>query len=151
MPVTIRSAALHDVPAILAIEQMASGASHWTPEQYNKLIVEGVVLVAEPRDEDAGNLYGFVCAKAVAGEWEIENVAVAPGLLRRGVADELIRELIRRAKNEAASAMYLEVRESNAPARGLYEKNGFREVGRRKAYYTDPTDDAVLYALKFGR
>jgi len=147
MPVAIRSAALNDVPAILAIEQQAPGAGHWTFEEYNKLVGSGVVLVAE----EAGKLFGFICAKAVAGESEIENVAVAAEFLRRGIADELVRELIRRAESEAASAILLEVRELNLPARGLYEKHGFREVGRRRVYYRDPVEDSILYALRFER
>ena len=145
MPVAIRSAALNDVPAILAIERQSPSAAHWTSEQYNKLVGSGVVLVAE----EAGRLCGFVCAMAVAGEWEIENVVVAAELLRRGIADELVHELIRRAESEAASAILLEVRESNLPARGLYEKHGLREVGRRPAYYRNPVEAAILYALRF--
>jgi [ribosomal protein S18]-alanine N-acetyltransferase len=147
MPVAIRSAALNDVPAILAIEQQAPGAAHWTAEQYSKLVGGGLVLVAE----EAGELCGFICAKAVASEWEIENVVVAAAFLRRGIADELVRELIQCAENEAASAILLEVRESNLPARRLYEKHGFREVGRRRGYYRDPVEDAILYALRFNR
>jgi [ribosomal protein S18]-alanine N-acetyltransferase len=147
MPVAIRSAALNDVPAMLAIEQQASGAAHWTSEQYNELVGSGVVLVAE----EAGKLRGFICAKAVAGEWEIENVVVAAEFLRRGIANELVRELIRRAESEAASAILLEVRESNLRACGLYEKHGFREVGRRRVYYRDPVEDAILYALRFAQ
>jgi ribosomal-protein-alanine N-acetyltransferase len=146
MPAAIRSAALNDVPAILAIEQQASGAAHWTRDQYNQLVSSGVVLVAE----EAGQFCGFVCAQAVAGEWEIENVVVAAGFLRRGIANELIRTLIQRAKNEAASALLLEVRESNRAARGLYEKQGFREVGCRPAYYRDPAEDAILCTLRLG-
>src|ERR1700675_697615 len=145
MPVVIRSAALNDVPTILAIEQPALGAAHWTAEQYSKLVGSGVVLVAE----EAGQFCGFICADAVAGEWEIENVVVAAEFLRRGIANELVRNLVQRAENEAASAILLEVRESNLPARGLYEKHGFREVGRRQVYYNDPTEDAILYTLRF--
>jgi ribosomal-protein-alanine N-acetyltransferase len=151
MPVTIRSAALNDVPAILAIERSALRAAHWTSEQYNKLVDSGVVLVAEEAAEKAGKLCGFVCAKVVAGEWEIENVAVSAELLRRGIAHELVRELIQRAKNEDASAILLEVRKSNLPARQLYEKHGIRKVGRRLLYYRDPVEDAILYALRFDR
>jgi ribosomal-protein-alanine N-acetyltransferase len=145
MPVAIHSAALHDVPAILALEQRAPSAAHWTSQQYQKLVGSGVVLVAE----EAGTVCGFVCAQAVAREWEIENVAVAAEFLRRGIADQLVRVLIQRAQSEAASALLLEVRESNLPARGLYEKHGFRQVGRRRAYYRYPVEDAILYALRF--
>jgi [ribosomal protein S18]-alanine N-acetyltransferase len=144
MPVAIRSAALNDVPAILVIEQEAPGAAHWTAEQYSKLLDSGIILVAE----EVRELCGFVCAKAVADEWEIENVVVAAEFLRRGIANELVRNLIQRAENEAASAILLEVRESNLPARRLYEKHGFREVGRRRVYYRDPAEDAILYALR---
>ena len=147
MPVAIRSATLNDVPAILALEQQAPGAAHWAADQYSKLVDTGIILVAE----EAGKLCGFVCAKAVAEEWEIENVVVATEFLRRGIANELVRNLIQRAGNEAASAILLEVRESNLPARGLYEKLGFREVGRRRVYYRNPVEDAILYALRFDR
>ncbi len=146
MPVAIRSATPRDLPAILAIERQAPSAAHWTPEQYSKLIDDGFVLIAE----EAGDLCGFICAKGVAGEWEVENVVVAQALLRRGIANELLRELIQRARSEAASAILLEVRESNGLARRLYEKHGFREEARRRGYYRDPEEDAILYALRFG-
>jgi ribosomal-protein-alanine N-acetyltransferase len=145
MPIAIRSATLNDVPAIFAIERSAPSAAHWTSEQYTKLLGSGIVLVAE----EAGQISGFVCAKPVAGEWEIENVVVAAQLLRRGIADRLLQELIQRAESEPAAAILLEVRESNLPARRLYEKRGFREVGRRRTYYKDPPEDAILYALRF--
>lgn len=150
MSLTIRPAVLNDVPAILAIEQHSASAAHWTSAQYEKLVGDGIVLAAEEADK----LCGFVCAKAVAGEWEIENVVVAADFLRRGIASELVRALIQRATIErattaAVSAVLLEVRESNLPARRLYEKHEFREVGRRRAYYRDPIEDAILYALRF--
>ena len=147
MPVAIRSAALHDVPAILFLERQTPGAAHWTSGQYDKFVDGGIVLVAE----EAGRLCGFLCAKAIAGDWELENVAVAAEFLRRGIANKLLRELIRHAQNEAASAILLEVRELNLPARRLYEKHGFRELGRRRGYYVDPVEDAILYALRFVR
>jgi len=147
MPVAIRPAVLNELPAILTLAPQSPAASPGTSGQYNKLVDSGVVLVAE----EAGKPCGFVGAKAVAGEWEIENVAVAAGFLRRGIADELLRNLIQRAKHEAASAILLEVRESNRPARCLYEKHGFRQAGRRRSYYRDPVEDAILYALRFER
>ena len=147
MPLAIRSALLNDVSAILALEQQAPGAAHWRADQYNRLFDSGIILVAE----ETGKLCGFVCAQAVGGEWEIENVVVAAEFLRRGIAQELVRTLIQLAEHEAASAILLEVRESNLPARRLYEKHGFHEVGRRRMYYRDPAEDAILYALRFDR
>lgn len=145
MPFAIRSATLDDVPAILAIEQQAASA-HWLQEEYEKLVNTGVVLVAE----QAGKLHGFVCAKAVAGEWEIENVVVATESLRQGLADQLMDALIVQAEKGAVSRILLEVRESNRPARRLYEKHAFREVGRRPNYYDHPLEEAILYERRCG-
>jgi len=147
MPVAIRTAGLNDVTAILELERQTAGAAHWTAEQYNKLVSRGIVLVAG----EADRLCGFISAQAVVGEWEIENVVVAAKLLRRGIGSELIGALIERVRSEAATAILLEVRESNLAARGLYEKRGFREVGRRRSYYADPVEDAILYTLRFDR
>jgi [ribosomal protein S18]-alanine N-acetyltransferase len=147
MSVAIRSAVINDVPSIVALERQTAGAAHWTAEQYNKLVGCGVVLVAE----EAGRFCGFIGAQAVAGEWEIENLVVAAELVRRGIGTELVSALIGVARSEAAMAILLEVRESNVAARGLYEKHGLRQVGRRRTYYADPVEDAILYALRFGR
>ena len=144
MPAAIRSATLDDVPAILAIEQQAASAAHWPAEEYEKLIKTGVVLLAE----QAGEICGFVCAKAVASEWEIENVVVANEFRRQGIADRLEQALIDQAERLAASRILLEVRESNWPARRLYEKHTFREVGRRLKYYNNPLEDAILYSRR---
>jgi ribosomal-protein-alanine N-acetyltransferase len=147
MPVTIRSAVLNDVPALLAIEQEAASAAHWTREQYAGLVESGIVLVAE----DGGNISGFVCAKAVAGDWEIENMVVAKQGRRRGIGSGLLDELLRRVRNQAGAAVWLEVRESNQPARRLYEKHSFRETGCRRRYYGDPVEDAVVYDFRFDK
>jgi ribosomal-protein-alanine N-acetyltransferase len=151
MALSIRPAALSDVPKILAIERQSPTAAHWTAEQYIKLVSSdrgaGDVLVAE----NEGELCGFICAQVIADEWEIENVVVAGEFLRRGIADQLMGALIQRARNESASAILLEVRESNRPAQALYGKHGFREEGCRRRYYDSPAEDAMLYALRFER
>jgi ribosomal-protein-alanine N-acetyltransferase len=140
-PPAIRPAVLDDIAAIRALEQEAPSAAHWPAEEYAKLIASGVVLVAEQGAE----LCGFVCAKSVCSEWELENIVVASSLLRRGVADSLMRALLDHAERSVASKIFLEVRESNPPARRLYEKHGFRETGRRRSYYQGPCEDAIVY------
>ncbi len=141
MPPAIRPAKLDDVPAIRALEQQAPSAAHWPAEEYERLVGSEVVLVAE---ED-GHVRGFVSAKAAADEWELENIVVASSFLRQGTADALLRAFLIRAGRVAATKIFLEVRESNRPARRLYEKHGFRETGRRPDYYHDPPEDAILY------
>ena len=132
-----------DLPAVLAIVQASARAAHWTLDQYRVLVEFDKLLVAESE----GKACGFLCARIAADEWEIENLVVATSFLRRGVADQLMRALIELAQTARAASILLEVRESNLPARRLYEKNAFQEVGRRRQYYRDPTEDAILYTL----
>jgi len=143
MPVSIRDAALDDLPAILAIEQASPSAAHWTAGQYENRIKDGVVIVAE-RD---ARICGFLCARVAAGEWEMENVVVAAESRRNGIASALIRTLLTKWNESAGSAVLLEVRESNVAARALYEKCGLCQVGRRRCYFRDPNEDAILYSL----
>jgi ribosomal-protein-alanine N-acetyltransferase len=152
MPVVISSAELVDLPAIMQIERSSPLAAHWTTDQYKLLLDSGFVFVAEELlPEEGGILRGFLCAKCIADTWEIENIAVDAAFQRQGIAYELLRHCIQRARSGAVVALHLEVRESNQAARRLYEKQGFREQGRRRAYYLDPVDDAILYNLELQR
>lgn len=145
--VKIRSAIPADVPAIMALERAATTAAHWTQQQYVDLFVparQRLLLVAEgPSDE----VLGFLVARHVAPEWELENIIVAPAARRAGIGKRFLGDLLGRARDTNSDAVFLEVRESNFAARALYEKSGFQQTGRRKSYYSDPTEDAVLYRL----
>ena len=93
---------------------------------------------------DGGRVLGYVGMMFVLDEGYISNVAVAPAFRRRGIADALITELLRRADALSLSFVTLEVREHNIPAISLYENNGFVRVGLRKNYYQKPCENAVL-------
>lgn len=94
--------------------------------------------------DDVGNVLGYVGMMYVLDEGYISNVAISPEYRRRGIADKLIEALVSRANDKDLSFVTLEVRQSNAPAIELYRKNGFSNVGLRKNYYTQPTEDAIL-------
>lgn len=82
---------------------------------------------------------------------DIVNVAVRPLLRRRGVGRLLLDALRSESESLALGILTLEVRRSNAAARGLYESLGFAEVGTRRNYYTKPREDAILMDLRLGR
>ena len=153
-PVFIRAANPNDVPAILNIEKSAPSAAHWSADHYRSRILSqsqaACFLVAECHDDsNKPQLGGFLCARIVAAEWEVENVVVHPLFRRRRIATQLMQSLIENWDAAAGAVLLLEVRESNMAARDLYERHGFREVGRRPSYYRDPDESAVLY--KFDR
>ncbi len=116
---TIRLAMPDDIPAIIAIEMHSPGAAHWQAGNYERVFS----VAAPPRmalvAEEAGRVMGFLVAQCLGTVWEIENIAVAAEVRRRGLARGLVSELIDRARGETAEAVFLEVRESNLGARAL--------------------------------
>lgn len=149
----IRPAKPEDLPAMQAIERHSATAAHWTVADYDK-IFSAPDLQADWRRialvlEQAGRVEGFLVAQTVGGEWEIENVAIAPEARRRGHGTRLVGELLDMARAHRASSVFLEVRQSNRAARALYEKWAFVESGRRKNYYQQPQEDAIRYQFTF--
>lgn len=93
---------------------------------------------------DGEKLAGYVGSQTVLGETDMMNVAVFPDYRRQGIAEGLILALIAALKARESHCLTLEVRDSNASARALYEKLGFSEIGRRKNYYRSPKEDALI-------
>lgn len=153
----IRPATPDNVPSIRALEQQAEGAAHWAEREYDALFApeapSRIALVALDEDgSGAGPIHGFVIAQCALDDWEIENVVVSHSQRRLGIGTTLIQQLLVRARNQGATSVLLEVRESNLAARRLYERLGFSEEGRRKRYYKEPTEDALMlkFSLHFG-
>jgi ribosomal-protein-alanine acetyltransferase len=166
----VRPAEFDDIPRLLAIERQSPSAAHWSEREYRVLfpgtpptLAEGaanehstprrICLVVETAAEVAAGssagpasrvIAGFVVALCLGQEWEIENIVVDPALRRRGCAKVLLRELLSRATNESAGRVLLEVRESNQSAQAFYARWGFQVIGRRRNYYRDPEEDAIL-------
>lgn len=144
MSVTIRPAAHSDLPALAALES-ACFAHPWSEKSLAETLGNGrsLFLLAE----QAGEPLGYLGMEYVLDEGGITNVAVFPAHRRQGIADALINELLHCAAALGLSTVTLEVRETNAPAIALYQKHDFVPVGRRKNYYTSPTEDAILMTV----
>lgn len=142
MKYSITDAEKRHVEQILNIEKCCFSVP-FTREQILSQMPDSmhVFLVAEGED---GGVLGYVGMMYVLDEGYISNIAVSPDARRMGIADSLIERLEETAKELELSFITLEVRESNSPARELYKKHGFSDVGRRKNYYTLPTEDAIL-------
>ena len=97
--------------------------------------------------DDGGTDAGYTAFYTVLDAGYIANVAVAPDYRRRGLGDALVTAKTEEARRRRLTCLTLEVRESNAPARALYEKHGYKAVGIRKNYYEKPTESAILMTL----
>ena len=91
-----------------------------------------------------GKAVGYVGSQTVMGETDMMNVAVCPENRREGIGEALINELVLRLRDLGSCSLTLEVRSSNEPAKRLYEKLGFCQVGRRPGYYRNPKEDALI-------
>ena len=100
--------------------------------------------------EEDGRLAGYIGSQTCGDESDVMNVAVHPDFRRRGIAEALINDLVEQLNAIGSHCLTLEVRASNVPAISLYEKLGFTEVGRRKNYYRNPKEDALILRKEWG-
>lgn len=142
MNVAIARARPEDVAAIVAIERVAF-SDPWSPRSFREAIGNPAVYVACAQSADGATL-GYVVAWFAADEGEIANLAVAPAGWGQGIGRALLDAALGEATRRMASAVYLEVREGNDRARGLYRSRGFEELGRRRGYYRRPVEDAIV-------
>jgi [ribosomal protein S18]-alanine N-acetyltransferase len=145
---SVRAAISTDLPDMMALERDAATAAHWSARQYEALFEVGAGRVAMLVQQE-NQVQGFLVARVLGAEWEIENIAIAAPVRRRGLASHLLAEFLDLARARGAQSVFLEVRESNRAARALYEKWSFREAGKRQRYYKDPSEDAIVYTLAF--
>jgi ribosomal-protein-alanine N-acetyltransferase len=136
----IRQLAYADLPHVIAIERRAFP----TPWSLAMFVLElskptGICLAAL----EEGEMVGYLVCSRYDTVWHLMNVAVEPGRQRQGIASQLLERLFEQA-DKPREQYTLEVRTSNEPAIRLYERFGFRAAGRRRAYYHDNREDALI-------
>jgi ribosomal-protein-alanine N-acetyltransferase len=143
-PVTIRPLGYADLPQVIAIERRAF-PTPWSLAMFvlelskpSSICLAGV----EQNGSRTGQLLGYLVCSRYADAWHLMNIAVDPPRRRRGVAEQLLQQLIDTAGVDASYT--LEVRPSNTPAIALYERFGFYSAGTRPRYYQDTGEDALI-------
>lgn len=140
-PVRIRPMREADLPRVVEIER-SSFTMPWSEGTFRGLLRRGdAALVVAEAD---GELIGHAIFWAVLAQGELGDIAVIPEWRDRGIGTRLLYEIFERAKGRGVRELYLEVRISNEAAQRLYERHGFRRVGRRPGYYSRPKEDALV-------
>lgn len=142
-----RPATARDLPTIDRIERECFDGP-WAAAIYQAELrrqTSTVELAAFERRPD--RVVGVSCSWIVAGECHLLRVLTHPSARHRGVGTGLVERILERARRARCEAVTLEVASQNEAAIALYQRTGFREVGRRPGYYKRPPDDAVLMTL----
>ena len=153
----IRDAERQDLGAVMALERNTTEASHWTEMEYTAIVnadreadalVRRCLLIAERKNR----LIGFAVGKIVGSDEEsmaeLESVVVEEAMRRVGVGRALCTAVVAWSRQQGASALELEVRAGSTGAIALYTGLGFVVVGRRRTYYREPIEDAVLMQME---
>lgn len=146
----IRPMEERDLPEVLAIERVSFPnpwhESTFRGEIQNKSISFPLVMVHEPDDQ----VVGYIIFWKIGEEVQVNNIAIHPDFRRRGLGEFLLRKVISWVKKEGAQFITLEVRPSNFAAQALYRKLGFKTIGLRRFYYSNPVEDALVMILDLG-
>lgn len=145
---TVRDAVDADLDAIQEIE-CASFPGPWPRAVFEKEL-ENRWSHVEIVEDSAGRLVGYTVYWVVHDELHLLNIAVDPGRRRQGLADALLRHLERVCEERDLTYLTLEVRVSNVAAVNLYKRHGYDVIHRRKNYYVDDPEDALVMAKALG-
>ena len=130
-----------DAKGIARIEESVF-SDPWTEDDIISTIsTEGAMCYTALSD---GEVIAYIIGRQIPPEGEIYRIATIPEKRRRGIAYRLLDYAVKCERGRGLESLFLEVREQNIPAKNLYKSYGFREVGIRKNYYKNPTDNAVI-------
>jgi ribosomal-protein-alanine N-acetyltransferase len=146
---TIRPFCAQDADRVGSILRSSPEASPWSIDDLlrfseNAFGQRAIFLVCE----SSGEVTAFLMARTVGDEAELLNIAVSPAHRCSGQATQLLKCAMDQLRGSAVHAIFLEVRESNMPARAFYEKHGFSVSGKRPNYYQRPDEAAVSMMRK---
>ncbi len=139
--IEIRRAEAEDAEAIAAAEREIFPDPWSESDILSTVSAEGSMCYAALSDK---RIVAYIIARQIAPEGEIYRIATLPEKRRCGIALMLLCHLVREEGARGLKFLYLEVREQNEAARSLYSSFGFKEIGVRKGYYKNPSDNAVL-------
>lgn len=123
--------------------------SPWTEDQLFKLLeADNSIMLAATQEEQ---IAGVLVASTTTVESDIYMVVVGEDYKRQGIGQQLFHYLIQYCTEKGLETIFLEVRESNTPAFNLYKSLGFEEIGRRRAYYSQPIEDALMMKVDLQR
>ena len=139
----IRAAIASDATKI-ALAEAEIFPDPWSEGDINDIICKDGAICYCATSDDGDELFAYVIGRLIAPEGEIYRIATLPAYRKRGIAYRLLDYAVKTERGRGLESLFLEVREKNVPARKLYLAYGFSEIGKRRGYYKNPPDDAII-------
>ncbi|MDL4821616.1 ribosomal protein S18-alanine N-acetyltransferase [Actinomadura opuntiae] len=150
--VVLRGMTRADLPAVHALEQVLFPDDAWSEQMLaEELAGQPATRHYVVAEEPGGEIVGYAGLAAAGGQADVQTIGVRADRRGAGIGAALLTELMDEASRRNAEAVFLEVRADNPPARRLYERFGFFEVGIRKRYYQPADVDAVVMCRRLER
>lgn len=146
MNLLIRKMTLEDIPAVVQLDQI-SFSLPWPERSFRFELTDNIASRCWVAEVD-GRVIGMVVGWMLVDEIHIATIATHPDFRRQGIARKLLSHTLSYAVDEGAQSSFLEVRESNLAAQEMYRQFGYQVTGRRRRYYRDNDEDAILMNLE---
>lgn len=145
MNVHLRKMTVEDVPAVVELDQK-SFSLPWPERSFRFELTENPASHCWVAELD-GKVVGMIVVWLIVEEAHVATLAIHPDHRRQGIGQRLLAHALRQLLTDGARSSFLEVRESNFAAQEMYRKFGYEAVGRRRRYYRDNDEDAILMNL----
>lgn len=125
-------------------EKLCFPGDPWSRESFVEALESGSFIILCAKDMQTSKIVGYSVIYCVLDQADLANIAVLPNCRGQKIGKLLLEKTLKKAIEMGVSEVFLEVRESNGAARGLYLSSGFVEIGTRRNYYVNPRENAVL-------
>ncbi len=146
MNLLIRKMTVEDIPAVVQLDQI-SFSLPWPERSFRFELTDNAASRSWVAEVDR-RVVGMIVGWMLVDEMHIATIATHPDFRRQGIARKLLSHTLSYAIDEGAQSSFLEVRESNLAAQEMYHQFGYQATGRRRRYYRDNDEDAILMNLE---
>jgi ribosomal-protein-alanine N-acetyltransferase len=145
MKLNVRKMTVEDIPTVVELDQK-SFSLPWPERSFRFELTDNPASRCWVAEVD-GRIVGMIVVWLIVDEAHVATLATHPDFRRQGIAKKLLSHALRYLIDEGAQSSFLEVRESNIAAQEMYRQFGYQESGRRRRYYKDNDEDAILMNL----
>lgn len=143
---TVSKLTSKEIAAVAALDRALFSKESWSEADFEASLTDPSRFFWVATEGET--LLGFCGLSQSFEQGDILNIGVRPDARGKGIGSQLLQQAIKTFGEQGGKELFLEVRASNAAAKALYEKFGFRQIGIRKGYYQQPAEDGLVYRLE---